>query len=147
MGPDTLQAPERNGVSRRPSRGATTGSRRRWTIPPVRLVGDGLPVPCLDGEQRPYLNLDTGASTNALPAVAERVNEFLPWYSSVHRGAGYKSQQATDAYEQARAAALRFAGRRQTLTTWRSSVATPPTPSTISPTGCASSLRTWSRPR
>ena len=27
-------------------------------------------------------------------------------------GAGYKSQQATDAYEQARAAALRFAGRR-----------------------------------
>jgi selenocysteine lyase/cysteine desulfurase len=30
---------------------------------------------------------------------------------SVHRGAGYKSQQATAAYEQARDAALRFAGR------------------------------------
>ena len=44
--------------------------------------------------------------------MAERVREFLPWYSSVHRGAGYKSQQATAAYEQARAAALRFAGRR-----------------------------------
>jgi selenocysteine lyase/cysteine desulfurase len=43
--------------------------------------------------------------------VVERVREFLPWYSSVHRGAGYKSQQATAAYEQARAAALRFAGR------------------------------------
>ena len=112
MGSETSRAPARNGVSRKPSDGGTTGSRRRWTIPPVRLVGDGLPVPCLDGEQRPYLNLDTGASTNALPAVAERVREFLPWYSSVHRGAGYKSQQATDAYEQARAAALRFAGRR-----------------------------------
>ncbi len=112
MGPDTLRAPERNWVSRTPSVGGTTGSRRRWTIPPVELVGDGLSVPCLDGEQRPYLNLDTGASTNALPAVAERVHEFLPWYSSVHRGAGYKSQQATDAYEQARAAALRFAGRQ-----------------------------------
>ena len=112
MDPDTLRARERNGASRKPGACGTSWSSRRWTIPPVRLVGDGLAVPCLDGEQRPYLNLDTGASTNALPAVAERVHEFLPWYSSVHRGAGYKSQQATGAYEQARAAALRFAGRR-----------------------------------
>ena len=111
MGPDTLRAPERNGVPRKPSAGGASGCQGRLTIPPVRLVGDGLPVPCLDGEQRPYLNLDAAASTNALPAVAERVHEFLPWYSSVHRGAGYKSQQATAAYEQARAAALRFAGR------------------------------------
>jgi len=87
------------------------GSRPSWTVPPVRLVGDGIPVPCVDGERRPYLNLDAGASTNAFPAVVERLQEFLPWYSSVHRGAGYKSQLATDAYEQARAAALRFAGR------------------------------------
>ena len=36
---------------------------------------------------------------------------FVPWYSSVHRGAGYKSQMATAAYEEARAAALAFAGR------------------------------------
>ena len=36
-----------------------------------------------------------------------------PWYSSVHRGAGYKSQMATAAYEEARAAALRFAGRER----------------------------------
>ena len=49
----------------------------------------------------------------ALPAVAERVREFLPWYSSVHRGAGWKSQQATAAYEDARAAALRCAGRQR----------------------------------
>src|SRR6266851_3978737 len=78
---------------------------------PVALVGDGLVVPCLDGTDRPYLNLDAAASTNALPAVAARVDEFLPWYSSVHRGAGYKSRFSTAAYEQAREAALRFAGR------------------------------------
>jgi selenocysteine lyase/cysteine desulfurase len=77
----------------------------------ARLIGDGLPVPCLDGEDRPYLNLDSAASTNALPAVAEAVEAFLPWYSSVHRGAGYKSRLATGAYETARAAALAFAGR------------------------------------
>ena len=75
------------------------------------LVGDGLPVPCVDGQERPYLNLDSAASASALPAVARRVEEFLPWYSSVHRGAGYKSRLATNAYEEARLAALRFAGR------------------------------------
>jgi selenocysteine lyase/cysteine desulfurase len=78
---------------------------------PSPLVGDGLPVPCVDGQERPYLNLDSAASANALPAVAKRVADFLPWYSSVHRGAGYKSRLATNAYEEARLAALRFAGR------------------------------------
>jgi selenocysteine lyase/cysteine desulfurase len=80
---------------------------------PIRLVGDGLTVPCLDGRERPYVNLDAAASTSALGAVAQRVEEFLPWYSSVHRGTGYKSRQATGAYEQARAAALAFAGRTE----------------------------------
>jgi len=79
---------------------------------PIPLVGDGLLVPCVDGQPRPYLNLDATASTNALPSVAQRVHEFVPWYSSVHRGAGYKSRMATTAYEEARAAALQFAGRR-----------------------------------
>ncbi|MFZ6003270.1 MAG: aminotransferase class V-fold PLP-dependent enzyme [Actinomycetota bacterium] len=79
---------------------------------PVALIGDGLVVPCVDGVDRPYLNLDAAASTSALPAVAERVHEFLPWYSSVHRGAGFKSRRATTAYEEARAAALAFAGRQ-----------------------------------
>jgi selenocysteine lyase/cysteine desulfurase len=112
MHPEAPRAPGPTGVPRLASSGGTSGFDRRRAVPPVRLVGDGLPVPCLDGAERPYLNLDAGASTNVLPAVAERVREFLPWYSSVHRGAGYKSQQATAAYEQARAAALRFAGRQ-----------------------------------
>jgi selenocysteine lyase/cysteine desulfurase len=43
--------------------------------------------------------------------VAARVEEFLPWYSSVHRGAGYKSRRATAAYEAARDSAQRFARR------------------------------------
>ena len=78
---------------------------------PVPLVGDDLLVPCVDGEDRRYVNLDAAASTGALAAVAARVQEFLPWYSSVHRGAGYKSRRATGAYEEARDAMLRFAGR------------------------------------
>ena len=67
---------------------------------PVRLVGDDTAVPCLDGIERSYLSLDSAASTGALPEVAAAVTEFVPWYSSVHRGAGYKSQMATAAYEE-----------------------------------------------
>jgi selenocysteine lyase/cysteine desulfurase len=46
-----------------------------------------------------------------METVAERVDEFMPWYSSVHRGAGYKSRRATAAYEAARESAHRFARR------------------------------------
>jgi selenocysteine lyase/cysteine desulfurase len=38
------------------------------------------------------------------------VEQFVPLYSSVHRGAGYKSRRSTAAYEAARAAALAFGG-------------------------------------
>lgn len=81
------------------------------TAPLARLVGDEVEVPCVDGVDRVYLGLDAGASTPALEAVGRRVQEFLPWYSSVHRGAGAKSQVATAAYEDARDAMLRFVGR------------------------------------
>jgi selenocysteine lyase/cysteine desulfurase len=74
------------------------------------LVGDGSLVPTITGEDVPYAALDNAASTAALPAVASAVSEFLPWYSSVHRGTGYKSRLATERYEEARAAALDFAG-------------------------------------
>lgn len=77
----------------------------------VELVGEGVPVPCVDGRDRPYLSLDAAASTPALAPVADRVREFLPLYSSVHRGAGFKSQASTAAYEDAREACLRFAAR------------------------------------
>src|SRR5262249_45353322 len=61
-----------------------------------------------------YLSLDAAASTPPLTQVVERVTEFVPWYSSVHRGAGWKSQVATAEYEEARAAALTFADRADT---------------------------------
>ena len=78
---------------------------------PIPLVGDGLPVPCADGTERPYLSFDAAASTGVLPGVLDGVQAFLPWYSGVHHGAGYKSQASALAYESARLAALAFAGR------------------------------------
>jgi cysteine desulfurase/selenocysteine lyase len=71
------------------------------TIDNVRaqIVGLNRKVPLLDGTQRQYVNFDNAASTPALRPVYEKVNEFMSWYSSVHRGTGFKSQIATGAYE------------------------------------------------
>lgn len=68
-------------------------------------------MPCLDGKERPYRDLDCAASTPAAVPVAEAVNELLPIYSSVHRGAGYKSRRASAAYDAARRQILDHAGR------------------------------------
>ncbi len=85
--------------------------RPESTAPLADLVGSGQLVPCIDGVERRAVELDQAASTQAHPAVAGRVEEFLPWYSSVHRGAGFRSRRATVAYEEARRAVLAFAGR------------------------------------
>lgn len=57
-----------------------------------------------------YVNFDNAASTPPLKAVMEAVNEFAPWYSSVHRGSGYKSRLSTNSYEDARSVVGRFVG-------------------------------------
>lgn len=72
------------------------------------LVGSEVEVSLVGGELRRYVNLDYAASTPALSAVLESVNRFAPYYSSVHRGAGFKSQVSTAAYEGARSRLLGF---------------------------------------
>jgi cysteine desulfurase / selenocysteine lyase len=75
---------------------------------PSLFVGVDTQVPLLNGSYRRYINLDNAASTPSLKAVQETVDSFLPFYSSVHRGTGYKSQLSTHAYEQARQVVMRF---------------------------------------
>lgn len=77
---------------------------------PNELVGNGLSVRVAGGEMIPYAYLDNAASTPALWAAAEAVERIQPWYSSVHRGAGYKSQVSTAAYEVARETVGAFVG-------------------------------------
>ena len=81
------------------------------TALPAALIGDALPVPCVDGMDRPYLPFDAAGATSALPQVLGAVEGFLPWYSSIDHGADYKAQASMLAYESARLAALAFAGR------------------------------------
>ncbi len=78
-----------------------------------RLCGADIEVPLADGTSRRYVNLDCAASTPALEAVVRAVNEVLPWYSSVHRGAGHLSQVSTRLYEAARQAVAVFVGARE----------------------------------
>ncbi|NGN91904.1 aminotransferase class V-fold PLP-dependent enzyme [Nocardioides sp. KC13] len=77
------------------------------------LVGSNTQVPLLDGTTVTYANLDVAASAPALQSVADRVAEVLPWYASVHRGAGYLSQVSTALYEESRATIGAYVGARE----------------------------------
>jgi cysteine desulfurase / selenocysteine lyase len=81
-------------------------------VPDLRreFLGVDHPVPVLDGRLVPYVNLDNAASTPALRSVVETVEEFLPFYASVHRGTGYMSRLSTAAYEGARENVMAFVG-------------------------------------
>jgi len=74
------------------------------------IVGIDQHVPLLDGSTQPYIYLDNAASTPPFRGVQRKVNEFLNWYSSVHRGSGFKSLVSTKAYEQTREIVARFVG-------------------------------------
>jgi cysteine desulfurase / selenocysteine lyase len=77
-------------------------------LPLADVVGADCAVPPACGSLRRCINLDNAASTPALQAVLQAVVDFMPWYASVHRGAGYKSQLATQRFEQARATIAAF---------------------------------------
>ena len=106
--PDPGGAPHDARDSPRPSRGRST----RHASPSV--AGSRLTVPLVDGRQVQYANLDHGASAPCLDAVQDAVNELLPWYASVHRGAGFASQVSTKVYERARRVVRDFVGARRT---------------------------------
>lgn len=74
------------------------------------FAGIEVEVPVLDGTQRRYINFDNAASTPAFKSVQQAINHFILYYSSVHRGTGFKSQLSTHFYEAARQAVLRFVG-------------------------------------
>ena len=78
--------------------------------PLAELVGAALRLPVAGGGELPLANLDIAATAPCLTAVRDAVDEILPWYASVHRGAGRPEQVCTAAYERARSTLLGFAG-------------------------------------
>ncbi|MEU7174270.1 aminotransferase class V-fold PLP-dependent enzyme [Micromonospora tulbaghiae] len=75
---------------------------------PAPVRPDPLGVLGVPGE----INLDHAASAPCARAAADAVAELLPWYASVHRGAGALSRRCTLAYERARQTVGDFLGTR-----------------------------------
>lgn len=76
------------------------------------VLGGDVEVLLDDGRVVPYVNLDIAASAPCAVAAAEAVQQLLPHYASVHRGAGALSQWCTEAYERARRTVAAFVGCR-----------------------------------
>ena len=76
------------------------------------VSGAEIQAPLIQGGHVRYANLDYGASAPALSVVSAYLNEILPYYASVHRGAGYASQLSTSVYENARNIIRGFVGGR-----------------------------------
>lgn len=81
--------------------------------PLAAVLGADLQSPLIDGTAVRYVNLDYAASTPALRQVNDYVQSVLPYYASVHRGAGYASQISTSLYENARRTVRTFIGGRE----------------------------------
>ncbi len=80
--------------------------------PLAAVTGAEIQTPLIRGGHVRYANLDYGASAPALSVVSAYLNEILPYYASVHRGAGYASQISTSVYENARTIVRDFVGGR-----------------------------------
>ncbi|MFJ5955012.1 aminotransferase class V-fold PLP-dependent enzyme [Paenarthrobacter sp. NPDC092416] len=80
--------------------------------PLAAVTGAELQAPLIQGGHVRYANLDYGASAPALTIVSAYLNEVLPYYASVHRGAGYASQISTSVYENSRNIVREFVGGR-----------------------------------
>lgn len=72
------------------------------------IVGIDEEIPLLGGKRRPYINLDNAASTPTISLITDKVNEFLKWYSNVHRGTGFKSKLSSRVFEEARETIAKF---------------------------------------
>ncbi|HRE02982.1 MAG TPA: hypothetical protein PLV68_16910, partial [Ilumatobacteraceae bacterium] len=78
--------------------------------PLLDVVGANLHVPIVPDGERRFVHLDYAASAPSLVSVADEIRRFLPWYSSVHRGAGFTSTISSERLDAARDTIRRFVG-------------------------------------
>ncbi|KPK59527.1 MAG: hypothetical protein AMK73_08580 [Planctomycetes bacterium SM23_32] len=67
-------------------------------------------APLIDGGERTYVNLDNAATTPPFTPALDCLADFFHWYSSVHRGSGFKSLLSTHVYERCREVVGEFVG-------------------------------------
>ena len=77
---------------------------------PLAVLGRDITVPTDHYGLVRYANFDLAASAPCLGAAADAVTAVLPYYASVHRGAGALSQRCTLEYERSRQIVADFLG-------------------------------------
>lgn len=66
------------------------------------VVGVDTQVPLSNGRYVTYINFDNAATTPPFKSVINEIEKLAPWYSSINRGQGYKSQVTSNYFENAR---------------------------------------------
>lgn len=66
------------------------------------VIGTETQVPITGGQFVPAINFDNAATTPPFVSVMKGITNFAPWYSSIHRGKGYKSRMTSNIYEEGR---------------------------------------------
>lgn len=74
------------------------------------IVGSHTNIPLLNGHYVPAINFDNAATTPPFLSVMKDILAFAPYYSSIHRGVGYKSQVSSALYDSSREVILDFIG-------------------------------------
>lgn len=74
--------------------------KRASRILRANVKGIGAKVPTRTRKKVDFVYLDNAASTPALSSVLEELDEFLNFYSGVHRGTGYKSLISSKIYDE-----------------------------------------------
>ncbi|RKD25285.1 aminotransferase class V-fold PLP-dependent enzyme [Caminicella sporogenes] len=72
------------------------------------IVGINCKVPLSNGKYVTAINFDNAATTPPFKTVINDINRFAPWYSSIHRGTGYKSKYSSRMYEESRETIMEF---------------------------------------
>lgn len=72
------------------------------------ILGVNKKVPLISGKSVTAINFDNAATTPPFKRVMEDIINFAPWYSSIHRGEGFKSQLTTSLYEDSRNIVSKF---------------------------------------
>ncbi|MTI47007.1 MAG: aminotransferase class V-fold PLP-dependent enzyme [Firmicutes bacterium] len=77
--------------------------QKKYNINNIRkhVIGIDTKIPLKSGKKTTYINFDNAASTPTLLPILNKVTSFLEWYSSIHRGTGYKSKISTSVYDKA----------------------------------------------
>ncbi len=73
-----------------------------------RILGLDKKTPLLDGSTVTYVNLDNGASSPPMIDSVKALTDFMPYYSSVHRGTGFKSRLSTRIFDETREIIAKF---------------------------------------